>query len=84
MNVGDLRPYDFEPVPSHPVSQQGSNDCAQATSSQTRKGNTDWCECGKCRSMDTEDETKCCRDDDEVPECYFYDKVYRAEIMKLC
>ena len=28
--VSDLRPYDFEPVPSHPVSQPDSNDCVQA------------------------------------------------------
>ena len=56
-----------EPVPSHPVSQPDSNDCAQAISSQTRKGNTDWCKCGKCRSMETADESKCCRDDGEVP-----------------
>ena len=79
LNVSDLRPCDFEPVPSHPVSQPDSNDCAQAISSQTRKGNTHWCKCGKCRSMETEDESKCCKDDGKVPECYFNGKVCITE-----
>ena len=48
LNITDWRLYDFEPVPSHPVSQPDSNDCAQAISSQKRKRNTDWCKCGKC------------------------------------
>ena len=46
LNVGDLRPYDFEPVPRNSVTQQ-CNDDAQPGPSQTREGNTSWCVCGK-------------------------------------
>ena len=77
ISISDLRPYDFEPQQSHPT-QIDINGSAEG-SSQTRKGNTDWCKCGKCRSMETKDESKCCREDGEVPEFYCNGKVCITE-----
>lgn len=65
----NLRPYDFEPVPSNHSPQRRDNN--NMLPSQTRKGHTSWCICGKCKSMETEEESKCCREADEVPEEYF-------------
>ena len=78
LNVGDLRPYDFEPVPRNSSTQQ-RNDDAQLRPSQTRKGNTSWCVCGKCRCMETEEESKCCREAGEVPDDYFSNLVCITE-----
>ena len=36
-----------------------------------RKGNTDWCLCGKCKAMETERESLCCLDTNEIPDDYF-------------
>ena len=65
--VGEqLRPYDFEPIPSsqpqnEPDTQTYSeNDIEQPA---RRSGNNSWCRCGKCRIMDTEEESLCCHDE---------------------
>ena len=31
-----------------------------------RKGNLDWCLCGKCKAMSTNAESLCCREKNEV------------------
>ena len=43
----------------------------ETTSLPSRANNKDWCKCGRCRPMETEEESKCCRDNGEVPESYF-------------
>ena len=67
-----LKPFDFEPVCSPrkdliSESPQSSEDGEQVK----RKGNTDWCICGCCKAMETESESFCCRDTNEVPDEYF-------------
>ena len=68
-NINNLQPYDFEPdaTTSH-LSQQSDNVVHMPPS---KKGHTNWCICGKCRRMETEDESKCCREPGEVPGEYF-------------
>ncbi|XP_063287538.1 uncharacterized protein LOC134572478 isoform X2 [Pelobates fuscus] len=40
--------------------------CAPAQSVPSRRGNADWCKCGKCVAMPTEMESVCCK---EIPKC---------------
>ena len=63
-NINNLQPYDFEPdaTTSH-LSQQSDNVVHMPP--------TNWCICGKCRRMETEDESKCCREPGIVPGEYF-------------
>ncbi|XP_066922307.1 P2X purinoceptor 7-like [Clytia hemisphaerica] len=72
-DLNSLKPYDFEPeIPS--VSEEEEIDQPSENKSKSRIGNTDWCECGECRPMDTETESLCCLDTNEVPEEYFEGK----------
>ena len=64
-----LKPYDFEPnikdLPSDSNNQQ------KEKNENWRIGNTDWCICEKCQPMESEAESLCCLDTDEVPDDYF-------------
>ena len=71
-----LKPFDFEPVCSprkDEIVTSSDEEKHKNTSSgeKLRKGNTNWCLCGKCKAMDTEAESFCCRDTNEVPDDYF-------------
>ena len=62
-----LKPYDFEPtLKDFPMD---FND--QDTEKVSRIGNLDWCNCGECQPMDSEAESLCCLDTNEVPDDYF-------------
>ncbi|XP_066922098.1 uncharacterized protein [Clytia hemisphaerica] len=75
-----LRPFDFEPVCSaqemscsedeisgkESIASNNSND-----EQKPRKGNTDWCLCGSCKVMETEVESLCCLDTNEIKDDYF-------------
>ena len=78
---GELRPYDFEPIP-HVQSTGTVNVQTQSgidlEPSPPRIGNILWCTCGKCRAMETEEESICCRDEN-LPERYYDDKVCITE-----
>ena len=69
-----LKPYDHEPIrklsrsPS-PSSESSSSD--EEITEQTRIGNTKWCQCSNCMSMETYEESLCCRDTNDVPDDYF-------------
>ena len=68
VNVNNITPYNFEPT----VKAKSRHDLEeQATTLPSRANNTDWCKCGNCRPMKTEEESRCCRDDGEVPQSYF-------------
>ena len=81
LDVNNLQPYAFEPRSVAESQKQGNtnNNNVQEASSQMRKGNIYWCKCGKCRTMLTEEGSKCCRELDEVPEHYFGDKACISE-----
>jgi len=63
--LSTLQPYEFEPT----CEPRSSEDLIEKVSS--RVGNTGWCLCGECRPMETEEESYCCMDTNEVPEKYF-------------
>ena len=58
----------FEPKP---ITRSRNAKEKETTSLPSRANNKDWCKCGRCRPMETEEESKCCRDNGEVPESYF-------------
>ena len=60
VNPGKLQPYAYEPLPRISDAQIGYGHTEHAAP--TRKGNTNWCSYGKCRTMDTEEESLCCRE----------------------
>ena len=68
-NFANLKPYDFEPTcePRYEVSKDNNKENNKIY----RAGNTDWCLCGKCKVMATEEESCCCMETNEVPEKYF-------------
>ena len=66
--VNNITPYNFEPKP---ITRSRNADEKETTSLPSRENNKDWCKCGRCRPMETEEESKCCRDNGEVPGSYF-------------
>lgn len=67
-SFNNLKPYDFEPI----CEPRQFESCSEvSTTESSRIGNTSWCFCGKCRAMETEEESYCCLDTNEVPEHYF-------------
>ena len=71
-DITKLKPYDHEPVclprSDDDLEDIGGDKQAKDTS---RIGNTDWCLCGKYKSMETYSESLCCLDTNEVPEELF-------------
>ena len=65
--VNKLNPYSFQPLA---VLENQKNE-KTADLSHSRKGNKNQCLCDKCREMETEEESKCCRETNEVPDAYF-------------
>ena len=65
-----MQPYDFEPTVSDGDEEEDSDESETVEASSdddehemTRIGNTNWCNCGECRSMLTYEESLCCKDD---------------------
>lgn len=78
-DAGELRPYLFEPErQTHPTGSSDNNQHHTPISS-TRTGNTNWCSCGNCRIMETDEESLCCREAGEVPEEYFENELCITE-----
>ena len=67
-----LKPYDFEPLVDLDENENDlSNPKANEQGEPSRIGNTNWCKCGNCKPMDSEAESLCCLDTNEVPDEYF-------------
>lgn len=68
-----LQPYDFEPLVSdnQESSSDTDSDDIPSTNEALRVGNIDWCECGNCRPMETESESLCCIEANEIPDEFF-------------
>ena len=63
-----LKPYDFKPL----VKKIPNNTDLQTTEVTSKRiGNTNWCQCGLCQPMESESESLCCLDTNEVPGDYF-------------
>ena len=63
-----LKTYNFEPL----VKKIPNNTDLESTEATTKRiGNTNWCQCGLCQPMESEAESLCCLDTNEVPDDYF-------------
>ena len=68
-NFDKLKPYDFESTVSDNENTDGevSSSAMQTKEAEKeRKGNLDWCLCGKYKAMSTNTESLCCREKNEV------------------
>ena len=62
---------DLEPrIPSSEVSSASSSDTDEPEELE-RIGNINWCNCDRCFAMETNTESLCCRDTNEVPDVLF-------------
>ena len=61
--------YSFEPLASSNDEDSDSEENVQQQSSNnSRIGNTEWCKCNNCRQTETDAESFCCAEADEVHE----------------
>ena len=68
-NFVKLKPCDFDPTVSGNENTDGevSSSAMQAKEAEKeRKGNLDWCLCGKCKAMSTNAKSLCCREKNEL------------------
>ena len=68
-NFDKLKPYEFEPTVSDNENTDGevsSSTMETKEAEKERKGNLDWCLCGKCKATSTNAESLCCREKNEV------------------
>ena len=68
-NFVKLKPYDFDPTVSDNENTDGEVSSSPMQTKETekeRKGNLDWCLCGKCKAMSTNAEILCCREKKEL------------------
>ena len=69
-DIAMLKPYDFEPVIKDLTIEEDQTETNENIRV-SRVGNNSWCLCGKCEAMESEAESLCCLDTNEVPEDYF-------------
>ena len=63
------KPYDFEPTVSDNENTDGETSSSAMQKKEVekeRKGNLDWCLCGKCKAMSTNAESLFCRQKNEL------------------
>ena len=68
-NFVKLKPYNFDPTVYGKEKTDGevSSSAMQTKEAEKeRKGNLDWCLCGKCKAMSTNAESLCCREKNEL------------------
>lgn len=69
-----LQPYDFEPLASssaEEVEEQTDNNSDNNSEESSRVGNNNWCQCGQCKAMNTNLESLCCVEANEIPDEFF-------------
>ena len=67
-----LQPYEFEPLTSSSDSSSHSKTSSPVNDSSIKRlGKTNWCQCGNCRPMETETESLCCAETNEVADDMF-------------
>ena len=72
-DISGLKPYDFEPEIPY-VEEEIATD--RHHENQSRIGNIDWCICGECKPMESETESICCLDTNEVPDELFEGEMF--------
>lgn len=64
-----LQPYSFEPLASS--SENEEEESAFPNDEIKRVGNLDWCLCKCCKQMESEHESLCCQETNEISEILF-------------
>ena len=77
-DISSLKPYDFEP--EIPYAEEEQTPESEQSILASRIGNIHWCLCGECKPMETEAESLCCLDTNEVPDEHFEGKYFLYEI----
>ena len=76
LDLSCMKLYDFEPTWKR-CSPSSSSSCSSVVSLDNQElktshiDNINWCQCGKCCPMQTDEESLCCLDTNEIPENYF-------------
>ena len=74
-NLACLKPYSFEPIIDNSSSSDTSSSEEELdVTTKKRIGNTLWCTCGFCRVMETNTESLCCKEKNEIPQEKFEGK----------
>lgn len=64
-----LNPYDFEPIIAfNEIENEEGESNSKSTDIPTRIGNVNWCKCGYCKPMESEAESLCCLDTNQIPD----------------
>ena len=71
LHLNNLQPYDFEPDGVVSVDNAALRENEGTLFYENRIGHINWCICGNCQQMETDGESRWCREADEVPEEYF-------------
>ena len=77
-DVTKLKPYEFEPLVSSMESEDDLDDTSnqiEEVSPSTRIGNIQWCECDSCEAMNTDHESLCCVEANEIPDDLFEGRI---------
>lgn len=78
-DISSLKPYDFEP--EIPYAEEEQTPESKQSILTSRIGNIHWCLCGECKPMETEAESLCCLDTNEVPDEYFEGEYFLHDIV---
>ena len=74
-NPSKLVRYSFERLASsNDEDSDSEGNVQQQSSSNNRIGNTEWCKCNNCRQIETDAESFCCAEADEIHEEMFEGK----------
>lgn len=76
-DLSKLTPYSFEPLASSSSSEDENENISAVVvkeKSETRSRNTKWCQCNHCKPMESENESICCHEMNEISEENFEGK----------
>ena len=66
-----LKPYDYEPLASSSDESDSELESDCQVPDDSRKGKKSWCKCAQCKAMQTERESWCCQEANEIAENLF-------------
>ena len=66
-----LKPYDYKPLASSSDESDSELESDCQVRDDSRKGKKSWCNCTQCKAMQTEKESWCCQEANEIAENLF-------------
>ena len=66
-----LKPYDYEPLASSSDESDSELESDCQVPDDSRKGKKSWCKCAQCKTMQTEWESCCCQEANEIAKNLF-------------